>query len=453
MKEQIYPKQLSPSQCYRSRRAFLKMIAGVTGLTMLAACGPVGAPTSEQATTNGSAPNSDVQTVHLATWTAAANLPAWEEAANNFTAQSPGIEIMLEHTPSDAYWDKLTVAYAGDTAPDIVYAAPNDAQRIGKQGMLLDLTAFIEQDNLNLEDINPASQKPYVWDGKVWAICAWNDTRYTIYNKTLFREAGLPDLPEEWDGEFTIDQFLEYAQVLTNPETQTWGHVFEGNTSAARWTWLFGADYWDNQEEPTTAVMDSPEAVQGLQFVQDLVYKYGVAPSTTENVGGSDPMFQTGKVGMIWAGYKSAASVHREITEFEWGITTMPKGAARTSIVSPQSFGVISKSKVADAAWQTVKYCTFEEGNATLIQRTSMPANRNIDFAAISPLEPWQNQLLQEGLRTGRTEIPHPNIQPQMITVINEEMDQLMANLKGGEEVAQAMTSRINELFTAELGA
>lgn len=162
-------------------------------------------------------------------------------------------------------------------------------------------------------------------------------------------------------------------------------------------------------------------------------------------------MFQTGKVGMIWAGYKSAAAVHREITAFEWGITTLPRGAERTSIVSPQSFGVISSSRVSDAAWATVRYCTFEEGNATLIQRTSMPANRNIDFAALSPLEPWQNKLLQDGLKSGRTEIPHPNVKPKMITIINEEMDQLMANLKNGEEVAKAMTSRINEIFETEV--
>ncbi len=194
---------------------------------------------------------------------------------------------------------------------------------------------------------------------KVWAICAWNDTRYTIYNKTLFQQAGLPDMPQTWDADFSIDQFLQYAEKLTNPDTQTWGYVFEGNTSAARWTWLFGADYWDNQDNPTKAVMDSPEGIQGFQFVQDMVYKYKVAPSTSENVGGSDPMFQTGKVGMIWAGFKSAAAVHKNITEFEWDITTFPKGKDRTSVVSPQSFAIISKSKVPDAAWAVVKILHF----------------------------------------------------------------------------------------------
>ncbi len=76
-----------------------------------------------------------------------------------------------------------------------------------------------------------------------------------------------------------------------------------------------------------------------------------------------------------------------------------------------------------------------------------MPANRNVDFNAVSPLKPWQNKLLQDALKTGRTEIPHPNIKPQMITVINDEMDQLMANTMTGEQVAKEMASKINDIF------
>jgi hypothetical protein len=34
-----------------------------------------------------------------------------------------------------------------------------------------------------------------------------------------------------------------------------------------------------------------------------------------------------------------------------------------------------------------------------------------------------------------------------MITIINEEMDQLMARKKTGEQAAKAMASRMNEIF------
>ncbi len=390
-------------------------------------------------------------TVRMATWTAAANLPIWQKALDVFQGKNPSIQMVMEHTPGTAYWDKLTVAYAGGTPPDIIYTAPDTAQRVGTQGMLLDLTPFVNREKVDMSMINAASEQPYKWDGKMWALAIVNDTRYTIYNKTLFKAAGLADLPQVWDdASFTMDAFLTYCQKLTNQSRQEWGYVFEGNGSAARTTWLFGADYWDNQDKPTRAVMDSPQGIAGLQFVQDMVYRYKVAPSTSENIGGSDPMFQTGKVAMIWGGYKSAAAVHKDIKNFEWDLSTIAKGTRRISIVSPQAFAVISKSKVPDQAWAFVKFAGFEEGQEILTQSTSMPANLKIDFDKVSPLKPWQNKLLQDGLKTGRTEIPHPNVKPQMITIINEEMDQLMAKKKTGEQAAKAMASRMNEIFAKQ---
>lgn len=458
------------AQSTLSRRNFLRRTAMLGVMAVTAACAPAKPqptatsqpqPTKAAVTQPTAAPQAqptaaptakpaaaEKATVRLATWTAAANLPVWQKAIDIFQTKYPNIQVAMEHTPGDAYWDKLTVAYAGGTPPDVIYAPPDRAQLVGTQGMLLDVTALAERDKTDLSVINPSSMQPYRWEGKVWAMPIVNDTRYTIYNKTLFREAGLPDLPEVWDDDnFTIEVFLSYCQKLTNPAKQTWGYVFEGNTSAARFTWLFGADYWDNQEKPTRAVMDSPQGIAGFQFVQDLVHRYKVAPSVAENIGGSDPMFQTGKVGMIWAGYKSAAAVHKDIKNFEWGITTFPKGTRRMSNVSPQAFAIISKSKVADASWAFLKYSAYEDGQEILTQSTSMPANLKVDFSKVSPLKPWQNKLLQDALKGGRPEIPHPNVKPQMITVINEEMDQLMAKTKTGEQAAKSMASRINELF------
>ena len=389
--------------------------------------------------------------IRLATWTAAANLPVWQEAIDVFQTKNPTVKVVLEHTPSSAFWDKLTVAYAGGTAPDVIYTPPDRAQHVGTQGMLLDLSPFIARDKVDMELINPASQKPYSWDGKIWALAIVNDTRYTIYNKTLFHQAGLGDLPEVWDDDsFTIEAFLSYARKLTDPSKQTWGYVFEGNTSAARWTWQFGADYWNSEDKPTRAVMDSPQAIKGFQFIQDMVYKEKIAPSTSENMGGSDPMFQTGKVAMIWGGYKSAAAVHKDIKDFEWGISTIAKGTRRMSNVSPQAFAVVSTTKQPDWSWAFVKYSAFEDGQQILTRSTSMPSNLGVDFNKVSPLKEWQNKLLQDALKGGRPEIPHPNVKPEMITIINEEMDQLMANTKNGEQTAKAMTSRINEIFAKE---
>lgn len=457
-----------------SRRSFLRSAVIAAGslavVPLLAACGPSStpasapppsgsAPAAPTSATSGSpptaAPTAQAQTgtnggatsLRLYTWTAAANLPTWKNAIAAFQQKYPTITVNLEYTPGQQYWDKLTVEYAGGTAPDVIYASPADAERVATQGVVLDLSQLIKDDKFDLSNINEPSQRPFMWSGKVWGICCWNDTRYTIYNKTMFKKAGLPDLPQQWDGNFSMDQFLSYAQKLTDPNQQTWGYVFEDNLPAARWSWLFGAYYWDSLDYPTRAIMDSPEGLEGFQYVQDMVHKYKIAPSVAANMGGSDPMFQTGKVGMIWGGFKSAAVVHKPIKDFEWDISTIPMGKRRVSNLSPQSFQIVSKSKVTSAAWSLVKYFTEDEGNVILTKATSMPANKNVDFNKVSPLQPWQNKLLQDALKGGLPETPHPNVKPQFLTIMTNEMQKLMANTESGQDAARSMASQINAVF------
>ena len=455
-----------------SRRSLLQTLlatAGVTALTpLLAACGgatgqgPVtasgaGSTTAAAATAQAgtatsaaaaqAAPAGAATTLHFYTWTAAANLPTWNKAVAAFQQDNPNIQVKLDYTPGQAYWDKLTVEYAGGTSPDVIYASPSNAQDVATKGMVLDLTSYINQSKFNIGDINPASQQPYQWGGKIWGLCAFTDTRYTIYNKTLFKAAGLPDLPQTWDGDFTLDQFLTYAQKLTDPSKQQWGYVFEDQLHAAHFSWLFDSYFWDSATYPTKAVMDDANGQAGFQYIQDLVYKYKVAPTLSANMGGSDAMFATGKVGMVWGGYKSAAVVDKPIKAFEWGISTIPMGKKRVSNLSPNGFQIISKTKAPGDAWKLLQYLTAGQGEATLSSATSMPANSAIDFSKVSPLPTWENTLLQTALKGGLSDDPHPNIKPQFFKIMTSEIDALMANSESGAQAAKNMAAKINAIF------
>lgn len=421
-------------------------VAASAGTTTAVATQTAAAVTTAAAAAATSAA-SGAATIHFYTWTAAANLPTWKKTVADFAQQNPSINVVLDYTPGQAYWDKLTVEYAGGTSPDLIYASPANAQDVATKGMALDLTSYISQDKFKLSDINPASQQPYQWGGKVWGLCSFTDTRYTIYNKTLFRAAGLPDLPQTWDGEFTLDQFISYAQKLTDPSKQQWGYVFEDQLHAAHFSWLFDSYYWDDASYPTKAIMDTANGQAGFQFMQDMVYKYKVAPTLSANMGGSDAMFATGKVGMVWGGYKSAAVVDKPIKAFEWGISTIPMGKKRVSNLSPNGFQIISKTKEPAGAWKLLQYITAGQGEATLASTTSMPANQGLDFSKVSPLEPWQNTLLQTALKGGLSDDPHPNIKPEFFKIMTSEIDALMANAETGSQAAINMASKINAIF------
>lgn len=424
-----------------SRRQALASAVGWGSVGLLLACGP-------QARQAGRGTERAPVELYMTTWTNIANMPAWNQAVDEFNARmaSRKLSVRMEHIP-DGYWDKLKAAYAAGSAPDIVYASPADAQEVALQGVLLDLMPTVKAEKFNLDDINPPAQRPYMWDGKVFGIACWNDTRYLIYNKSLLQQAGFTELPREVTGTFPMDLFLRIAATLTDAEQGRWGYVPEG--TGLRWMWLFGGEYWNNPQVPTRSAFDTPDSVAGLQFLYDLVYRYRVAPTPAQitAAGGPDRMFQQGKAAMIWGGYKSSTAIHKPITEFEWSITVFPRAKRSISNVSPQAFCAVSTTKHPQEAWVLIQDFSAGEGNIILTGTASMPCNKKIDIYKVSPLPAWQTRLIWEYMLQGQPEVPHPNVKNEMLRAMYDEAGQLLADKKSAMAAAKDGAERVNKIF------
>jgi multiple sugar transport system substrate-binding protein len=204
-------------------------------------------------------------------------------------------------------------------------------------------------------------------------------------------------------------------------------------------------------------MLDSPESIQGLQFIQDLIYKYHVHPGPGDGAGIGDPtgigptddIFKTGKIGMVYGRYKHATGIFKPIDAFDWSMTTFPKhpNQPRRTDMGINGFGIVNKSKSPDAAWQWIKWMTADEGNAKLLGNTSLPANKGVDAYKVSPLPKWQTDLTLDGLGNAWLLSPHPNVRQQMIDAMNEQLDLLYLNKSSGTEVGRAAAQLVNEVF------
>lgn len=448
-----------------SRRSFLALSFGTAAASLLAACGqqvtPPGqqpvAPTPPPGAAGAPASTSGGKSsVTVWTWTSVENLPSWNAAADGFRARYPDSSLTIQQIPINQYWEKVTVGYAGDAFPDIVYLPPVRGQDLGTRGMLTDLTGYVNADKFDLGAINPVTQKPYMWGGKIYAINAMNDTAYIAYNSTLLKEAGITEtLPQQWAADFSVDQFLDLAKRLTDPAKQQWG--FAQSQRDLHFVYIFGGRMWDDDEYPTKCVLDSPESIEGLKFIQDLIYKHHVHPGPGDGAGIGDPngigptddIFKTGKIGMVYGRYKHATGIFKPIKDFDWSMTTFPKhpGYARRTDMGINAFGIINKSKNPDAAWQWIKWMTADEGNARLLGNTSLPANKNVDAYKVSPLQKWQTDMTLDGLSNAWLQSPHPNVRQQTIDALNDELDLLYLNKKSAAEVGTAAAAAANAVF------
>jgi multiple sugar transport system substrate-binding protein len=396
-------------------------------------------------------------TLRLKTWTSIINIPVWQQAQQHFndTHAAQKITVNLEHVPDD-YWTKLTAEYAAGTPPDIIYASPADLQSVALKGMVRELSPDIKADKFNLSDVNPPAQLPYVWDGKVWALACWNDTRILSINKGAFAAAGIPLPPQTWNGAgWTTDDFVAAARKLSDPSANKYAVVHEGVGSVKRLAWLFGAYYWNDEKVPTRSAFGSPENVTGLQWIHDLQYGQRVmAPySYSANngpLGGWEKAFRTGQTPIVWAAYKHVTAGWNDIKDFEWSVAPLPKAKLRMANVSPQAFATVSASKFPEADWIVIKDYSTGEANAIMAGVSSMPSYKKMDVykvASVPEDRRWMITMLQDAMNGGKPEVPHPNVKLEMLQAMDAVSTDLLDDKISAQDAARTGAERVNALF------
>ena len=245
-----------------------------------------------------------------------------------FEKDYPGTKVNLEYIPDD-YITKIETMFVGGTAPDVIYGHPHYFANWASKGLLMDLDAYFAEDAdffYNENEFIVPMYEAFKWNGKHIATINGSDTFLLFYNKDMFDKAGVAYPDDNW----TWDDFVAAGQKLTIPE----GDNKQFGFSISSWPYngfpfvfSHGGKLFDDMNNPTKAVFDSPETVAGLQFTQDLIYKYQIAPTVQDsaNLGGS---FDTGKVAMDITGMW-AVVFRRNITDFKWDVANLPLAAGQ----------------------------------------------------------------------------------------------------------------------------
>ena len=440
------------SRTVSRRRVLAGLAGGALAAPLAAACGAGGASGGA----NAGAPQRSKTpvTLRVMTWTNIINIPTWQTAFQHFNDAHAAdkITLSLEHVPDD-YDNKLIAAFAGGAAPDVIYESPAPMQGFAQKGMTRDLTPDIKADKFNVADINPPAQLPYQWEGKVWALACWNDTRVLSINVNAFKSAGVAIPPQTWDAPgWTTDDFVAAAKKLTDPANNRPAFIHEGVGSLKRMAWQFGAYYWNDDKVPTRSAFGSPENVTGLQWIFDLQNAHRVMGDRNYagQFGGFEKMFPTGTLPITYAAYKHVTAGWQAIKDFEWSIAPMPKNKVRMGHVSPQAFATVSSSKFLAEDWIAVKDLSTGETNAIMASVSSMPSYKKTDVYKVANIpadKRWMIKLLQDAMNTGKPEVPHPNVKPEMLPAMDDQVTAMLDGKIGAQEAAKTGADKVNAIF------
>src|SRR5690606_25230520 len=94
----------------------------------------------------------------------------------------------------------------------------------------------------------------------------------------------------------------------------------------AGWVHAAGGNYFDLAENPDVFIGNQPEAVAGLQFMQDLIWEHQLMAPL--DIRGQARWWNENSAIMMWLGSADLGRFEQNVTAFEWDLAPRPMGPA-----------------------------------------------------------------------------------------------------------------------------
>lgn len=336
---------------------------------------------------------------------------AYQKIIAAFRQIHPEINIDIQVIPWSNYWEKLMTEIAGGTAPDVFWGYIPRVPSLAERNALLPISEYIKREVIDLASLNQALVKGFNYKGEQYGIPKDWDSMGVFYNKTLLKQAGYEKYPQHlsWNPE-DGGSFVKFLQDLTVDANgkHPYEQGFDPNNIVQ-----YGINYtdrgeWDPGEFVSFAKSNGAELmVNGqfkpsdrliavMQFVNDLVFKYHVAPKYMDiKLTGSDQMFVSGQT-VLWITGSWQMMPVKQKASFEWGIAALPNGPGQRRAVRVNGLAdhIYAHTPHKDEAWQFVQFILSKDAQDILAETgTVFPVNpqsipKFVDFYQSRGIDP-----------------------------------------------------------------
>ena len=319
-------------------------------------------PPGESAPPAGQSPPDEAAAIRFAGFSAGDdNRDTMRDMLALFADAHPQINAVDESAGYGDYFTELAVQIGGGDAPDVFEL--NE-----------DFNGFIDLDIIQplgeLAEVHGSDMGVYQ-EGLIKKFCTRSrqlmglpfsfGTVMLVYNIDLFDEAGAAYPTDDW----TWEDVLITAQQIAEPGEDIWGcyyamddfYEFYSKTAQNGGRIL-------NKEGFT---LDSPQNVEALQWMQDLVWVFRVMPTEAERGGRSEQdLFAAGRLGMFMADTGSFPDLRERCGDMRWGVAIEPGNVRKATRVSCNLLCVNTSTQAPDAAYTLAHFLSSDPGVARL---------------------------------------------------------------------------------------
>ena len=313
---------------------------------------------------------------------------------------------------------ELSQGFSSDNPPDLFYLSTESMAAYAATDSLEPYAESLS----NADDFYPNLREAFSYNGQF--MCAPKDfsTLALIINSDMWADAGLTagDIPTTWDELTSIAEQLttaEHMGLAYGPEVQRIG-VFMAQAGGA-----FIAD------DGVTAVVDSPENAEALQYVKDQMAAGSFSYSSDLGAGWGGEAFGNGLAAMVIEGNWIQGAMTNDFPDVNYVVAQLPEGpgglgtiqytncwgmaalsdnipgatslvefltSSESQLAAAEAFGVMPSVASAAEEWKTAfpELAAFIEGAEYAINLPSQPGagdvigDFNAQLATLSTTEP-----------------------------------------------------------------
>lgn len=445
-----------------SRRDFLMRAAGLAGTALVvAACGAQAPSTAQPTASSGSAPtepaaptapaSAEKITIRLASvgWGGSLAEP-FKSIISDFNASQNRI-VVPEYEDVEDYAKVMTQA-ASNAAADVFLFENKFMPGFAARGFFLPLEEYTAKSSVvKPDEFFETDWKSGFYRDRQYLVPFDNSPSVLYYNLDLFDKAGVAYPPAK-PGEWKWEDFLAASQKLTTGEgaTKTFGWMSAGVRFLYLWIWNNGGSFLN--DSLNQCIVDSPEAIEAVQWAADLITKHNVAPLPEQipQDMGREAMFQSGRVAITESGPFFTVALKQQ-TEVKWNVAPHPAGKGGMWVRNPlDAWGIWLGSRHPEAAWEFVEFLSTDESVTKLTSAGFSPSKKKLLYSdAFLKQEPqsvnWP--LFVDLLETHTRQMPDTPIYQQQETAFQQAWDAILAGETTAKEAMPKLAQEVNALF------
>ncbi|MFN8674326.1 MAG: sugar ABC transporter substrate-binding protein [Candidatus Sericytochromatia bacterium] len=361
----------------------------------------------------------------------------------DYKKENPKLDVEWVDLPSKEIEQKTLTSIAGGKAPDVVNLNPNFSSKMAEEGALSDLEPLVK-------DEVKKSYLPNIWSsssisGKTYGFPWYLSTALTIYNKDLFKKAGL-------DENKAPNSFSDLEEIGKKIKEKTGKYVFLPNfgDSGKFLEYMVQEGIPLLSDDKKKAVFSTPEAEKFIDYWIKLA-KDGIIPKDCITQGHREAIdkFQAGETAMLISGPQFLNIIKQNSPKLydNVGISTQLTGNSKKIGVGVMNLVIPNASKNKEDAIKLAQFITNGKNQlefckkVTILPSISDTLNDSY-FTKLSEkptLEENARKISSEQLKNGTVLLPSVKKWSELSKIFDQHFQQaFLGQLKTKEALDKA---------------